>query len=58
MPLGRQSVEVSYVGYNKSLIPNLLLISGKEMAVTVQLEEKAFDIQSITVKPNQKRRYY
>ena len=55
IPLGRQSVEVSYVGYNKSLIPNLLLISGKEMAVTVQLEEKAFDIQSITVKPNQKK---
>ncbi len=55
VPLGRRSVEVSYVGYNKCILPNLLLISGKEMVVTVKLEEKAFDIQSITVKPNQKK---
>ncbi len=55
VPLGRQAIEVSYVGYNKTILPNLLVVSGKETVVEVRLEEKPYDIEDVTVKPHKNK---
>ncbi|MCF8381508.1 MAG: TonB-dependent receptor [Bacteroidales bacterium] len=55
VPVGRQSIEISYIGYNKIIIPNLLLTSGKEMVVNVKLEEKAYLVDEITIRPDRKK---
>ena len=31
IPLGRQNLDISYVGYHHKIIPNILLTSGKEV---------------------------
>jgi len=49
IPLGRQSIEVRYVGYHSRVISNLLLTSGKELVVQVQLEESAVEMDEIVV---------
>ncbi len=39
VPVGRHSVKVSFVGYKTTVIPELLVSSGKETVITVELEE-------------------
>ncbi len=50
VPLGRQGIEVRYVGYSTKLIPNLFLSSGKEIQVLVNLEENAMDMEEVVVR--------
>ena len=55
VPVGRQSIEISYIGYHKMFIPNLLLTSGKEVVINVKLEEKAYAVDEITIRPERKK---
>jgi hypothetical protein len=50
IPLGRQSIEVRYVGYESKLIPNLLLTSAKEVVLDIRLTEKVTEFEEVTVK--------
>jgi hypothetical protein len=55
VPLGRQSLEVSYVGYHKAQVSNLLLVSGKEVFVDIKLEEKPYEVEAVTIRPDRKK---
>jgi len=48
--VGRQSLEVSYMGYNSSRLENLYVSSGKELVLTIRLEEKVFQAKEIVFK--------
>ena len=50
IPLGRQGIEIRYVGYSSRVIPNLFLSSGKEVQVEVKLEENAMDMEEVVVR--------
>jgi len=50
IPLGRQGIEVSYVGYLPMVLPNLFIASGKISQVHVQLEENAMDVEEVVVR--------
>jgi hypothetical protein len=49
VPLGRQGVEIRYLGYKTSVLPNIFLTSGKESMVHVKLEENALDMDEVVV---------
>lgn len=49
VPLGRQTIEVSYPGYEKLLLPNLKVIIGKELSVNVQLTEHINEMDEVIV---------
>lgn len=49
IPVGRQSIEISYVGYIKRVYNNLLLSSGKEIFVQAYLEESVVNLAEFTV---------
>jgi hypothetical protein len=55
VPLGRQTVVISYIGYETKTISNLFLVSGKEMSVDVKLEEKVTSIGEVVVAPQSKK---
>src|SRR6185436_5212240 len=44
VPLGRVSLRISYLGYKISEINDLLVISGKENQLNIELEEKVSQI--------------
>ena len=48
--LGRQSIEVSYVGYTTRVIPNLFVSAGKNTQVQVQMEENPLEVEEVTVR--------
>jgi len=50
VPLGRQGIEVRYVGYQTRRIPNLFLTSGKEVQVEIRLEENPMDMEEVVVR--------
>ncbi|MBN1951145.1 MAG: TonB-dependent receptor [Bacteroidales bacterium] len=55
VPVGRQSVEISYVGYLPSRIDNLLLTSAKEMVINIKLEESALEVDEVVVSAKKRK---
>ena len=53
VPVGRQNVKVSMIGYESYFINELLISSGKQVALNIELEEKAteLDVVYIPFKP-------
>jgi len=49
IPIGRQSIEISYVGYLKRVYNNLLLTTGKEVFVEAYLEESVITLSEVAV---------
>ena len=50
VPVGRHSVKVTFVGYKTVVIPEILVSSGKETVITVELEEVAVTEKEFEVK--------
>jgi hypothetical protein len=55
VPVGRQNLEVSFTGYNKAIINNLYLYSGKEMVLIIKLEEKVEQVDEVVIKPETRK---
>lgn len=49
VPLGRQVVRVSYLGYNEISIPNVLVTAGKEVVLDIRLEESLVKMAEVVV---------
>jgi len=47
--IGRIVLEASYIGYNSTTIQNLVLISGKELSVKIQLKEKLTNLNEVII---------
>ena len=50
IPLGRQSIKVSYKGYAPTAINNLMLASGKELVLDIKLEELVYQVAEVVIK--------
>ena len=49
LPLGRVSLEISYIGYESRLIPELLITSAKEVVLSIALKEAATELEGVEV---------
>ena len=49
VPIGRQTILVSYLGYTSATIPNVLIGAGKEAVVDVKLIESLQQLQEVVV---------
>ncbi|MES2621081.1 MAG: TonB-dependent receptor [Bacteroidota bacterium] len=49
VPLGRISLRISYTGYKDAFVNNLLVIAGKEINQTIELEEKVSNIGEVVI---------
>ena len=49
VPLGRQSIIISYVGYKEKRIENILLVSGKQTVLEIFLEEEAVELSEVVI---------
>lgn len=55
VPLGRQSVKISYIGYKEQTIANLAITSGKEISLTIELEESVQEMGEVVIRPESDR---
>ncbi len=47
--VGRQSLQITYLGYENTVIPNIEVISGKETVLMIALTEDAFQSEEVVV---------
>ena len=52
VPVGRADLNISYLGYNSASISNLIVTSGKELIVNIELEESVTTYEAVVVKAN------
>ncbi|MBC8484635.1 MAG: TonB-dependent receptor, partial [Bacteroidetes bacterium] len=50
IPIGRHDIQVTYMGYNPFVLNNLLLSSGKELVLKIELEESCINVEEIVIK--------
>ena len=49
--VGRQTLKITFVGYKDALLTNVAVDAGKELVLTVALEEAISQLSEVTVKP-------
>lgn len=49
VPTGRQTIRVSFLGYESRDIPNLLVFSAKELVINVELKEKYSQLGEVVI---------
>ncbi|WP_208728447.1 TonB-dependent receptor [Chitinophaga alhagiae] len=53
VPVGRQVLQCSFLGYQKYTTADVLVISGKETFLTIELQEAAENMQTVTIHANE-----
>lgn len=51
VPVGRQSLQISVVGYKQAILQNITVDAGKELVLSIALEVAVSQLSEITVKP-------
>ncbi|GAB3011068.1 carboxypeptidase-like regulatory domain-containing protein [Spirosoma pulveris] len=51
VPVGRQTLQISVVGYKTATLQNITIDAGKELVLPISLEEAVSQLSEITVKP-------
>lgn len=49
VPVGRQVLQVSYLGYEPQTVPNLLITAGREVVLNLALEESLSAVKEVTI---------
>lgn len=53
VPVGRATLKISYMGYGERLLSNLLVTSGKETVLEVELQESLIGMDEVVVRADQ-----
>jgi hypothetical protein len=49
VPVGTYTLQVTYLGFEPRVIPNVIVSSGKEVVVTIEMEEQVIEGQEVVV---------
>lgn len=55
IPVGRISLQLSYIGYEPKTIPNVVVNSGKEVILNLSMQETTVNLDEIAVKANKNK---
>lgn len=51
IPVGRYSLQISFVGYQPLIIPELLVVSAREVVLEIEMEAAFSELDEVVVKP-------
>lgn len=54
VPVGTQSLKVTFIGYKELTLPNIIVNSGKEVVLTVAIEEDITQMQELVITATEK----
>ncbi len=52
VPIGMQSLKISFLGYKDFILPNISVTSGKEVVLNIAMEENVVQAKEITINGN------
>lgn len=50
VPLGRYNIQISYIGYDPAIVPEVLVTSGKEVVINTGLKQSVNQMNGVTVR--------
>lgn len=53
--IGRKSIKISYIGYEENVIPEILVGSGKEINLTIEIKEKIISAKEVVISAGRER---
>lgn len=56
VPIGRHTIQVTYLGYESVTISNLMITSAKELEVIIELEESIAQLNTVVIKASDNKR--
>ena len=56
VPVGRQALQISYIGYKTITQPNILVSTGKETVIEIQMEEDLAKLDEVVITAQQDKR--
>lgn len=54
VPVGRQDLQISFIGYETKTLSHLIVKSGKELVLNVELQQNVEEIDQVVIKANRK----
>ena len=54
VPLGRHTLKLSYLGYRDRIIPNIIVNTGKEVVLNIEMEESVVKIGTVEITASRK----
>lgn len=52
VPVGYQTLHISFVGYKDIVIPNVVVNAGKEVVLLLEMDEQVTELTAVVVKPD------
>jgi len=49
VPVGRQTIKVTYMGYNELLMPNVMVTSEQDISLNIQMTERTEKMKEVTI---------
>lgn len=49
IPVGRRAIKISSIGYNEAVMSNIIVSSGKEVVLTIELQQKVYETGEVEV---------
>lgn len=49
VPLGRQTIKITYIGYEEQVIPNIVVTAGKEVILNISLRESVSELDAVEI---------
>lgn len=50
VPVGRVSLKLTYMGYEEKIVPNILVNSGKEVVLNLEMQESVIKMEEVVIK--------
>ncbi|HZG00469.1 MAG TPA: TonB-dependent receptor, partial [Chitinophagales bacterium] len=55
VPVGNYTITVTYLGYKPSVLPNVLINSGKETVLTIEMEEAVVKMNEVIIQADKRK---
>jgi hypothetical protein len=55
VPVGRIDLQLSYIGYEKKIIPNIVVNSGKEVVLQLDMQESVLAMEELVIMPEKEK---
>jgi TonB dependent receptor/CarboxypepD_reg-like domain len=55
VPIGRIALQIAYLGYEDLIVPNIVVNSGKEVVLSLQMQESATKVKEVTIRASQNK---
>ncbi len=54
VPVGTHVLKISFIGYKEAIIPNIIVNSGKEVVLTIPIEEDVMQMEELVITASEK----